>query len=109
MNYYDTILKIYFDYLYMPINEFGSSSHDISEIIDTSLFVQKPYLRTNYLESNIEGDKDPKNQKRSKNIPDPVSIREAISKSYVDNSFNDSSISKNTEQIDLNNRNKTRR
>ena len=26
--------------------------------IDTSLFVQKPYLRTNYLESNIEEDID---------------------------------------------------
>ena len=28
---------------------------------DTSLFVQKPYLRSNYIESNIEEDIDLKN------------------------------------------------
>ena len=93
----------------MPIILFGRFLHDNSKIIDTSLFVQKPYLRTNFLESSIEEDIDLKNRERSKNLPDINSIREAISKSYVDNSFNDSSISKNTEQIDLNNRNKTRR
>ena len=38
----------------MPINVFGNSnSHDNDEKIDTSLFVQKRFLRTNYLESNI--------------------------------------------------------
>ena len=26
--------------------------------IDTSLFLQKPYLRTNYIESNVEEDID---------------------------------------------------
>ena len=43
----------------MPINVFGNSSHDNNNNkIDTSLFVQKPYLRTNYIESNIEEDID---------------------------------------------------
>ena len=42
----------------MPINVFGNSSRDNNNKIDTSLFVQKPYLRTNYLESNIEEDID---------------------------------------------------
>ena len=37
----------------MPINVFGNSSHGNNKI-DTSFFVQKPYLRTNYIESNIE-------------------------------------------------------
>ena len=41
---------------------FGSSSHVKNNKNDTSLFVQKPYLRTNYIESNIEEDIDPKNQ-----------------------------------------------
>ena len=41
---------------------FGSSSHVKNNKSDTSLFVQKPYLRTNYIESNIEEDIDPKNQ-----------------------------------------------
>ena len=90
----------------MPINVFGNSSNNSDNKIDTSLFVQKPYLRTNYIESNIE-DIDLKNQFRIKNIPDPFSIREATSKNYVDNLFNDPSILKNTTHIDLNDRNIT--
>ena len=87
----------------MPINVFGNSnSNDNGSKIDTSLFVQKPYLRHNYIESNIEEDIDLKNQYRIKNLPDPISIREAASKNYVDNLFNDPSIVKNTEHIDLN-------
>ena len=46
-----------------------------------------------------------KNQYRIKNLPDPISIREAASKIHVDNFFNDPSIIKNTEHIDLNDRN----
>ena len=39
----------------MPINVFGNSnSNDNGNKIDTSLFVQKPYLRTSYIEANIE-------------------------------------------------------
>ena len=66
----------------MPINVFGnsSSSYDNGNKIDTSLFVQKPYLRTNYIESNIEEDIDLKNQYRIKNLPDPISIGEPVSK-----------------------------
>ena len=91
----------------MPINVFGNSSNNSEQKIDTSLFVQKPYLRTNYIEANIEEDIDLKNQYRIKNLPDPISIREACSKNYVDNLFNDPSIVKNTEHIDLNDRNIT--
>ena len=92
----------------MPINVFGnsSSSYDNNRI-DTSLFVQKPYLRINYIESNIEEDIDLKNQYRIKNLPNPISIREAVPKEYVDDLFNDSSILKNTAHIDLNDRNIT--
>ena len=91
----------------MPINLFGNSSNNSEQKIDTSLFVQKPYLRTNYLEANIEEDIDLKNQYRIKNLPDPISIREAASKNYVDNLFNDPSILKNNAHIDLNDRNIT--
>ena len=58
----------------MPNNVFGNSSHDNSKKIDTSLFVQKSYLRTHYKESNIEEDIDLKNQFRIKNLQDPISI-----------------------------------
>ena len=59
----------------MPINVFGKSSNNSEQKIDTSLFVQKPYLRTNYIEANIEEDIDLKNQFRIKNVSDPISIR----------------------------------
>ena len=90
-----------YSYLDMPINVFGNSSHDNNDKIHTSLFVQKPYLRTNYIEADIEDDIDLKNEYRIKNLPDPISIRELASKSYVDTLFNDSIKLKNTVHIDL--------
>ena len=43
----------------MPIDVFGNSDSKNSENkIDTSLFVQKHYLRNNFIESNIEEDID---------------------------------------------------
>ena len=92
----------------MPINVFGNSNSNNSDSkIDTSLIVQKPYLRSNYFESDIEEDFDLKNQFRFKNLPDAVSEREPVSKNYVDKLFNDPSIIKNTAHIDLNDRNIT--
>ena len=91
----------------MPINVLGNSSNNSDNKYDTSLFVQQPYLRSNYLEANIEEDIDLKNQYRFKGLPDPISIGEPVSKSYVDNKFNDASILKNTSDIDLNDRNIT--
>ena len=64
----------------MPINVFGNSSNNSDKKTDTSLFVQKPYLRSNYIESNIEEDIDLKNQYRIKNLPDPFSITELVVK-----------------------------
>ena len=88
----------------MPINVFGNSIDHDNNKIDTSFFVQERYLRTNYIESNIEEDSDLKNQFRIKNLPDPNSNRETVSKNYDDNIFNDPSILKH---IDLNDRNVT--
>ena len=92
----------------MPINVFGNSnSNNNDNKIDTSLFVQKPYLRHNYIESNIEEDIDLKNQYRIKNLPDPTEIQDACSKKYTDNLFNDPTIIKNSAHIDLNDKNIT--
>ena len=93
----------------MPINVFGnsSSSHDNGNKIDTSLFVQKPYLRTNYIEANIEEDIDMKKKLKIKNLPSAQENSDAVCKSYVDNLFNDPSIIKNNIHIDLNDRNIT--
>ena len=89
----------------MPINVFGNSSNNSEQKIDTSLFVQKPYLRTNYIEANIEEDLDLKNQFRIKKLPDPINIREAASKNYVDNSIDETSLLRldPNEQLDLDN------
>ena len=78
----------------MPINVFGNPSNNSDGKIDSSLFVQKPYRRTNYIEANIEEDIDLKNQFKIKNLPDPIGIREAAPKKYVDIKFNDPSILK---------------
>ena len=78
----------------MPIGVFGNSSNNSDNKIDTFLFVEKLYLRTNYKEANIEEDLDLKNQYIIKSVPGPISIREACSKNYVDNLFNDPSIVK---------------
>ena len=88
----------------MPINVFGNSfsSYEIGNKLDTSLFVQKPYLRTNYKESNIEKDIDLKKQFRIKNLPDPFSTTEACSKKHVNNLFNDPTIIRNSAHKDLN-------
>ena len=40
------------------MNAFGNSSINSENEIDTSLFFQKPFSRTNYIESNIEEDFD---------------------------------------------------
>ena len=71
----------------MPINVFGNSSNNSEQKIDTSLFVNKPYLRTNYIEANIEEDIDLKNQYKIKNLIDPINLYDACNKNYVDNIF----------------------
>ena len=92
----------------MPIIVIGNSNSNNSDNkIDPSLFVQKPYLRTNYLEADIEENIDMKNQFKIKNLPCPLENSDAVCKSYVDDLFNDPSILKNTVHIDLNDRNIT--
>ena len=56
--------------------------------------MRKPHLRTNYKEANIEEDLDLRNQYKIRNLPDPVSIREATSEIYDDENFNDPNIIK---------------
>ena len=84
----------------MPINVFGNSSNNSENKIDTSLFVQKPFL-TIYIESIIEEDIDMENQFGIKSLPDPIGIREPASKLYVDNKFNDPPMIKNTAHVDF--------
>ena len=89
----------------MPVNVFGNSnSNDIGNRIDTSLIVQKPYLRINSIESTNEEDIDLKYQYKTKYLSDFFNKQDACGKYYVDNLFNDPILIKNTEHIDLNDR-----
>ena len=62
-------------------------------------------MRNKYREANLEEDINLKNQYGIKNLPDPISIREAASKNYVDNRYNDPSIRKHTDHVDFNDKN----
>ena len=53
--------------------------HQSDSQIDTSNFVKKSYLKTNYIEANLEEDIDMKNQFYIKNLPNPINLDDAIS------------------------------
>ena len=89
----------------MPIKVFRNSSNIFEKKIDTSLFVQKPYLGPNYIKSNIGEHIDLENKYRIKNLPDPISIREDCIKHYADDLFNQPSILKDTAHADFNDKN----
>ena len=92
----------------MPINVFGNSSNNNNDNkIDTSLFVNKPYLRTNYIEANIEEDIDLKNQYKIKNLIDPINLHDACNKNYIDNSIDETSLIRNNKNNDFGNYNLT--
>ena len=58
----------------MPIKVFGSTLFNTENKTDTSLFVQKYEVRTNYQEFNFKEDIDMKNQFRIKILLNPISI-----------------------------------
>ena len=74
----------------MPINVFGnSSSSNDNNKIDTSRFVQKSYLKSNYIETDIDHDINLKNQYRIINLQNPINNKDAINKIYIDTKIAD--------------------
>ena len=72
--------------------------------IDTSLLVRKTYLRTKFTESKTEEELDLSSHFRTRNVPHLINIREAASKYFFDNKFNDPSMRKknrNTVDVDF--------
>ena len=86
----------------MPINVFGSNLNKSENKNDSSLFVQKTYLRTTYIEANIEEEIDIKNQKRIKSLPFPTEKIDAVCKAFVDSGLYDPSINRSITHFDLN-------
>ena len=91
----------------MPINVFGNSSNNNDNKMDTSLFVKEPYLRTNYIEANIEEDTDLKNQYKIKNLIDPINLHDAGTKNYIDNAIDEVSLVRKNKDNDFGNYNLT--
>ena len=73
----------------MPINVFGNSSNNSGNKVNTSLFVQKLYLRSNYIEIDLDHDINLKNQYRIINLPDPINDKDGINKIYIDTKIAD--------------------
>ena len=88
----------------MPINKFGNipSSHDNGNKTDISVLVQKLFLRSNFIESDIEEDIDINNRFKNRNLPCAKEISYAVCKSYVASGLNDPSIIRNTAHVDFN-------
>ena len=70
---------------------------------DASPFKQKPYLRINYIASFTE-ENVMKKQFRIKNLPGPIGNGKTASKVYVDIRFDNPSFSKNTANVEFNNK-----
>ena len=73
----------------MPTNVFGNSSNNSENKIDTSRFVQKSYLRSNYIETDIDQEINLKNQYRIINLPDPINDKDGINKIFIDKKIAD--------------------
>ena len=53
-------------------DKFGSAINSSGSIVSTNTGVTKTYIKTNYIESNIEEDIDMKNTFKIKNHPNPT-------------------------------------
>ena len=91
------------------MNVFDSSSSSQSDSqIDTTNFVKKSYLKTNYIETNMEEDIDMKNQYYIKNIPNPINSNDCMNKIYADtiylkiSSYHSNSIVRNDRNMNFN-------
>ena len=74
----------------MPIIVFGNSNSNNSDNkVDTSIFVEKSYLRSNYIESDLDHDIYLGNQYRIINLPDPINDKNGINNLYIDTKMTD--------------------
>ena len=86
----------------MSIKIFGGTSSGNTEFgIDTSFYVKKPYIRTNYIERIIKEEDEIKNQFKIKQIPTLIGPHQITSKFYVDDKFNKPSRIKNSGPFDF--------
>ena len=75
MDFYNAV-SIFFWLKCVPINVLDSTV-ETETLLDTSVFVQKQYLSTNYDESNFGEYIDMKNQLKIKNLPNLLDDKKA--------------------------------
>ena len=83
----------------------SSSSHDNGNKFDTSMFVQKPYLKTNFIESSTGEGIEIITQFKINNLPCPQENSADVCNFFVDSGLNDPSIIRNTSHVDFNDKN----
>ena len=67
----------------MPINVFGNSSNNSEIKIDTPLFVKKSYLKTIYIQTDIEENIDLKNILELKIYPILLALEKQLQKNML--------------------------
>ena len=85
----------------MPIKEFGSLSGKLSNNLDTTSFVQEPYLRSYYIEAIHEEDAVMKHRIVFTNLPIPIDFHQVVPMFFVDDNLNDQS-KQNTAHVEFN-------
>ena len=75
----------------MPINVFGNSNSNDNNNnkIDLSQYARKSYIRSNYIETDIDHDINLKNQYRVINSLQPINDNDVVNKIYIDNKIAD--------------------
>ena len=84
----------------MPINVFGNSSNNSDNKFETSIFVKKSHLKSNFIEDDIEEDINLKGRYRIKNLPNPINNTDGVNKIDIDNKIADI-IKRNTQNDDF--------
>ena len=69
----------------MTISVFGDSSQSN----DLSQYARKSYIKSNYIETDIDHDINLKNQYRIINIPNPINNKDSVNKIYIDTKIAD--------------------
>ena len=73
----------------MTLNVFGNSLTSSNDKIDLSQYARKSYIRSNYIETDINHDIDLKNQYKLINIPNPINDKDSVNRIYVDSKIVD--------------------
>ena len=73
----------------MTINVFGNSLTSSNDKIDLSQHARKSYIRSNYIETDINHNIDLKNQYKLINIPNPINDKDSVNRIYIDSKIAD--------------------